>query len=477
MEEEEGPVTSVSWACDGRHIAVGLNNCDVQIWDTESNRQLRTLKGHTGRVGSLAWNVDSTLTSGGLDGKVLKHDVRIPEHIVETYRGHGQEVCGLKWSGSGQQLASGANDNLLHIWDNRRTEYLHRFDAHHAAVNALAWSPFQSNLLVSGGGTTDRCIKMWNTHTGACLNSIDTGSQVCALLWSKHQRELLSSHGYAHNQLTLWKYPSMPKIADLSAHTSRVLYLSQSPDGYTVASAAGDETLRLWQVFGSADAPKTISTSKDIAFKHHTHIGLGDVSCNSWHFLAEHKCLKLRFMFQSSDGYTVASAAGDETLRFWQVFGSADAPKTTSTSKDIAFKHHTHIGLRTLNAGSHDRLMFDMIFRPIVEDQEKNLIKKSVEDHMVENIPEEQQSGDTCAAATPTRSGSANFTNERISNIGNGVEKEKAPMCQRLKERVKMKKDLREWTKQDEEAAEHATVDRRVELYDYCFIICVVVNA
>ncbi|KAH9318192.1 hypothetical protein KI387_019961, partial [Taxus chinensis] len=115
---------------------------------------------------------------------------------------------------------------------------------------------------------------MWNTHTGAFLNSIDTGSQVCALLWSKHQRELLSSHGYAHNQLTLWKYPSTCKIADHSARTSRVLYLAKSPDGYTVASAAGDETLSFWQVFGSVDAPKTTSTSKDIAFKHHTHIGL-----------------------------------------------------------------------------------------------------------------------------------------------------------------------------------------------------------
>ncbi|KAH9330480.1 hypothetical protein KI387_002588, partial [Taxus chinensis] len=115
---------------------------------------------------------------------------------------------------------------------------------------------------------------MWNTHTGAFLNSIDTGSQVCALLWSKHQKELLSSHGYAHNQLTLWKYPSTCKIAYHSARTSRVLYLAKSPDGYTVASAAGDETLSFWQVFGSVDAPKTTSTSKDIAFKHHTHIGL-----------------------------------------------------------------------------------------------------------------------------------------------------------------------------------------------------------
>lgn len=60
---------------------------------------------------------------------------------------------------------------------------MHRMTAHAAAVKALAWCPFQSNLLASGGGTADRSIKFWNTHTGALLNSIDTGSQVC---WRPH---------------------------------------------------------------------------------------------------------------------------------------------------------------------------------------------------------------------------------------------------------------------------------------------------
>ena len=64
-------------------------------------------------------------------------------------------------------------------------------------MKALAWCPFQSNLLASGGGTADRCIKFWNTNTGVMLNSIDTHSQVCALQWNKHERELLSSHGRA----------------------------------------------------------------------------------------------------------------------------------------------------------------------------------------------------------------------------------------------------------------------------------------
>ena len=40
FEDEDGPVTSVSWGPDGRHIAVGLNNSEVQLWDTASNRQV-----------------------------------------------------------------------------------------------------------------------------------------------------------------------------------------------------------------------------------------------------------------------------------------------------------------------------------------------------------------------------------------------------------------------------------------------------
>lgn len=111
--------------------------------------------------------------------------------MISQFVGHSQEVCGLKWAPSGQQLASGGNDNLLHIWDvsvmssagmsstlHPSTPCLHRLDEHQAAVKALAWCPFQSHLLASGGGTADRCIKFWNTQTGSCIDSVDTQSQV-----------------------------------------------------------------------------------------------------------------------------------------------------------------------------------------------------------------------------------------------------------------------------------------------------------
>ena len=32
-------------------------------------------------------------------------------------------------------------------------------------------------------------------------------------------------------------------------HTSRVLFLAMSPDGETIVTGAGDETLRFWNAF------------------------------------------------------------------------------------------------------------------------------------------------------------------------------------------------------------------------------------
>ena len=37
----------------------------------------------------------------------------------------------------------------------------------------------------------------------------------------------------------------------MTGHTHRVLYLAMSPDGETIVTGAGDETLRFWNAFPS----------------------------------------------------------------------------------------------------------------------------------------------------------------------------------------------------------------------------------
>jgi cell division cycle 20-like protein 1, cofactor of APC complex len=56
--------------------------------------------------------------------------------------------------------------------------------------------------------------------------------------------------------MIVWKYPNMEKIATLTGHTFRVLYLAMSPDGASIVTGAGDETLRFWNVFPKGRSSK-----------------------------------------------------------------------------------------------------------------------------------------------------------------------------------------------------------------------------
>lgn len=302
LEDADNYVTSVQWAQEDSTIAVGTNANTVEIWDSEKLIRTRELSGHTGRVSSLSWNNCHTLSSGGRDSAILNHDLRQSRHVQSTYLGHQQEVCGLAWSPDGSALASGGNENLLCIWDaamsssssrssstggsslgGSRTRVLNQSSStprfqmtqHQAAVKALAWCPWQRDVLASGGGTADRSVRLWNSTLGTNLCTIDTGSQVCAMQWSEPHKELVSSHGFSDNQLCLWKptanMNNLIKIREFKSHAARVLHMAKSPDGTKVVSAGADESLRFWDIFspnghgGGAGASGYSSPLKGVA--------------------------------------------------------------------------------------------------------------------------------------------------------------------------------------------------------------------
>jgi WD40 repeat protein len=43
-------------------------------------------------------------------------------------------------------------------------KYIGKLTEHTAAVKALAWSPHKNSLLATGGGSTDKTIKLWDTN-------------------------------------------------------------------------------------------------------------------------------------------------------------------------------------------------------------------------------------------------------------------------------------------------------------------------
>lgn len=252
---EDEYISSVSWIQEGNHLAIGTSQNYVEIWDVDTQTRLRQMGGHSQRVTSLDWNAH-ILTSGSKSGLIFHHDVRIPEHHISTLNGHdGSEVCGLKWSPDGKYLASGANDNKANIWSasskslNQQSNIPVHQLGHQSAIKALAWCPWKPHLLATGGGSTDRMLKVWNSSNANCLHSVDTKSQISGVEWNEEYQELITAHGFQNCELNIWKYPNMTKVTELRGHSLRILGMCMSPDKSTVVSLSADETLRFWECF------------------------------------------------------------------------------------------------------------------------------------------------------------------------------------------------------------------------------------
>ena len=271
--DNEIPISSLKFMNDIAALAIGYYSGFIEIWDIVKNTKIRTLNGHDNRVGCLNWN-EYILASGSKDSKIYNHDVRLKEHIIHKLLYHKQEICSLKYNYDGNLLASGGNDNMVYIYDirkfcnnnnsinncnknininNNNTRPLFSLSYHTAAIKALSWCPFIRNLLATGAGSKDKTIKFFSCDSNKMINSYYTGSQVCNILWNKKEKEIISSHGFSKNNIIIWKYPKMNKIADLKGHMKRVLYLSISPDENTIVSGAGDETIRFWKISEKID--------------------------------------------------------------------------------------------------------------------------------------------------------------------------------------------------------------------------------
>jgi WD40 repeat protein/predicted Ser/Thr protein kinase len=100
-------------------LAIGTDSGEIHLWQLDSGQTRHVIKGHSGRVASLAVLPGTrTLVSGGQDHDVNLWDTSTGEPIT-TLAGHLKQVVSLAVSIDGRTIASGGNQGDIRLW---RTE-------------------------------------------------------------------------------------------------------------------------------------------------------------------------------------------------------------------------------------------------------------------------------------------------------------------------------------------------------------------
>ncbi|MET8141625.1 AAA family ATPase [Sphaerisporangium sp. NPDC005288] len=297
-------VTPLLWKAvyspDGKTIATGGKNGEVELWDATTHRQITTIPnpaepGTTMNITTVAFSPDGTTLAATMRGMIRLWEVTDRGHpkalpALETgddeqvtfgaFSRDGRLLTGISAGGElrlwdvvrrrlvvapfevGQGSHAGftpdtrtlviaSSDGTVRLWDVRHRRFTRSLTRHAAKLNTrLAISRDGRTLAVSA---EDGGVLLWDLPRRRQMKTIagdDAGRSVSSLAFSP-DGSLLAAGGY-DSHVRIWDHAAGDRpLADLTGHIAQVNSVEFSPDGATLASAGSDGVVQLWSTRGN----------------------------------------------------------------------------------------------------------------------------------------------------------------------------------------------------------------------------------
>jgi WD40 repeat protein len=245
-------LVTVAFHPDGRRLAAGGYEGSVRLWDGDTGGDLHVLRGHDGRINSVAFSADGRLASGGADGTVRLWDADAGTR-GPILRGHDAAVRMVAFTPDGRRLVSVDEAGIGRIWEARTGDPgpVARMVGAKTPVQVLDLGP-DGRTLAANGGTR---VRFWDSETGAPGREFPDADTVFSIRFHPDGRRL--AVGNDRGQIRLWDIGapgSTPRVE--ARHTGRIDGMSYAPDGRELASCDRDGTLRLWDA--DTGAPRLV---------------------------------------------------------------------------------------------------------------------------------------------------------------------------------------------------------------------------
>jgi WD40 repeat protein len=242
-------VPALAFSPDGAWLASGARDGIVRVWKV----QPLTQAGNPDLSPSPAWQAE----------------------------GHQKGVNTLDYSADGRILASGGNDAVARLWNPVTGEPLGMIIGGSFAVPSIAFSPDGNSLAIANG----EYIRLRDPNSESITGTLLSETPIYTLEYSPDGSRLAA--GDISNGVQIWD-PSQafrtglevyPTPLKLTGHTARptsfralIWDVAYSNDGTLLASAGGDNTIRMWDatsgtllatLMGHQDAVTSLAYSPD----------------------------------------------------------------------------------------------------------------------------------------------------------------------------------------------------------------------
>jgi WD40 repeat protein/serine/threonine protein kinase len=279
-------VTSVAFSPDGRRIVTASVDQTAKVWEAASGRELLTLKGHAGGVRSVAFFSDGQrIVTGSIDQKAKLWDAASGREIL-TLKGHSAPINSVASSLDGERVVTGSGDRTAKVWEAASGRELLTLKGHSAPINSVAFSPDSQRIAT---GSQDGTARVWEAASGQELLTLKGhAGVVVSVAFSPDGRQIIT--GSEDQTAKLWDAASGRELLTLKGHSGWIWSAVFSPDGQRIATGSSDETAKVWE---------PASICEPLLFQGHSN------RINSAAF--------------SPGGRRIVTASEDRTAKVWEV--------------------------------------------------------------------------------------------------------------------------------------------------------------
>jgi serine/threonine protein kinase len=216
---------------------------DIGVIEVKS-QGIRHLLGHSNRIDALTFRSNTSLLSGGRDGRLLLWDLSTYSVTAAFASDENNPVNVIAMSSQGNIFASGSDDGLVRVWDPEAPDKPLNVFSHEQPVKGLAFSP-DGKWLVSVGGQNG--IRSWS------LNNEDTFTllgHVGETLWAtfNHDGTLLATSG-SDGTVRIWDWQNRTQLRVLNEVASPAIAVAFSIDDKYLLSLTTDNSIQIWRIY------------------------------------------------------------------------------------------------------------------------------------------------------------------------------------------------------------------------------------